>query len=127
MFGREEKVPSVRLNVVQYSLLLMFLVLAFGLWRLQVAHSSKYDAMAQQNRVKEVPILAPRGKILDREGRIIVDNYPSFSALLLRGSGKVEFDADLDGIAAGLASGSCGAAPAAEAAWRRCRATSPSF
>ena len=31
-------------------------------------------------------MLAPRGKILDREGRIIVDNYPSFSALLLRDS-----------------------------------------
>ena len=41
-------------------------------------------ALAEQNRVRNVPILAPRGKILDREGRIIVDNYPSFSALLLR-------------------------------------------
>jgi penicillin-binding protein 2 len=35
---------------------------------------------AEKNRIRNVPILAPRGKILDREGRIIVDNYPSFSA-----------------------------------------------
>jgi len=101
MFGREEKVPSIRLNVVQYGVLLMMLVLAFGLWRLQVARSDKYDTMAQQNRVKEVPMLAPRGKILDREGRIIVDNYPSFSALLMRGQGKIN-EQNLDALAAGL-------------------------
>jgi len=48
-----------------------------------------------------VPILAPRGKILDREGRIIVDNYPSFSALLLRDSSR-DLNADADLIAQGL-------------------------
>jgi penicillin-binding protein 2 len=48
-----------------------------------------------------VPILAPRGKILDREGRIIVDNYPSFSALLLRDSTR-DLNADADAIAKGL-------------------------
>ncbi len=57
--------------------------------------------MAEQNRVKEVPILAPRGKLLDREGRPIVDNYPSFSALLLRSQGKTS-DANLEAIAVGL-------------------------
>ena len=84
MFGREEKVSQIRLTAVQYVLLGIFLVLAFGLWRLQIAHSDYYNTLAEQNRIKQVPILAPRGKILDREGRIIVDNYPSFSALLLR-------------------------------------------
>ena len=51
--------------------------------------------------MKEVPILAPRGKLLDREGRPIVDNYPSFSALLLRSQGKIS-DANLEAIAVGL-------------------------
>ncbi len=86
MLGREEKVSQLRLTAVQYVLLGVFLVLAFGLWRLQVARNDYYNTLAEQNRVKQVPILAPRGKILDREGRIIVDNYPSFSALLLRDS-----------------------------------------
>jgi penicillin-binding protein 2 len=54
------------------------------LWSLQVRKTDEYETRAQQNRIRRVPILAPRGKILDREGRIIVDNYPSFSALLLR-------------------------------------------
>ncbi|HZD31692.1 MAG TPA: penicillin-binding protein 2, partial [Candidatus Angelobacter sp.] len=101
MFGREEKVSPFRLTAVQYVLLLIFLVLAFGLWRLQVARSDYYSSMAEQNRVKQVPILAPRGKLLDREGRIIVDNYPSFSVLLLRDQNR-DLIADADKIADGL-------------------------
>jgi len=101
MFGREEKVSQFRLTAVQYVLLGIFLLLAFGLWRLQVARSDYYSSLAEQNRVKQVPILAPRGKLLDREGRIIVDNYPSFSVLLLRDQNR-NLDADADKIAEGL-------------------------
>jgi penicillin-binding protein 2 len=101
MFGRDEKVSQLRLTAVQYILLAIFLVLAFGLWRLQVARSDYYTNLAEQNRIKQVPMLAPRGKILDREGRIIVDNYPSFSVLLLRDQNR-NLDADADKIAAGL-------------------------
>ncbi len=101
MLGRDDKVSQIRLTAVQYILLGIFLVLAFGLWRLQVARSDYYNTLAEQNRIKQVPILAPRGKILDREGRIIVDNYPSFSVLLLRDQ-KRDLAADADKIAAGL-------------------------
>ena len=86
MFGRDEKLSSVRLTAVQYIILAIFLILAYGLWRLQVMQSEFYAGLAERNRVRTVPILAPRGKILDREGRVIVDNYPSFTALLLRDS-----------------------------------------
>jgi penicillin-binding protein 2 len=101
MFGREEKVSALRLTAVQYVVLFIFLLLAYGLWRLQVMHSDEYALLAEKNRVRNVPILAPRGKILDREGRIIVDNYPSFSALLLRDSTR-DLKADADAIAKGL-------------------------
>jgi penicillin-binding protein 2 len=101
MLGRDDKVSQIRLTAVQYLLLGIFLVLAFGLWRLQVARSDYYNTLAEQNRIKQVPILAPRGKILDREGRIIVDNYPSFSVLLLRDQ-KHDLAGDADKIAAGL-------------------------
>ena len=86
MFGRDEKVSGSRLTAVQYIILGVFLILAYGLWRLQVVQSDFYSALAEKNKTREVPILAPRGKILDREGRVIVDNYPSFTALLLRDS-----------------------------------------
>ena len=101
MFGRDEKVSSSRLTAVQYIILVIFLVLAYGLWRLQVVQSEFYAALAEKNKTREVPILAPRGKILDREGRTIVDNYPSFTALLLRDSTR-DLSGDADLIAQGL-------------------------
>jgi len=101
MFGREEKVSALRLTAVQYIVLFIFLLLAYGLWRLQVMHSDEYALLAEKNRVRNIPILAPRGKILDREGRVIVDNYPSFSALLLRDSAR-DLNADAAAIALGL-------------------------
>src|ERR1700692_3353150 len=101
MFGREEKVSALRLTAVQYVVLLIFLLLAYGLWRLQVMHSDEYALLAEKNLVCNVPILAPRGTILDREGRVIVDNYPSFSALLLRDSSR-DLNADAEAIALGL-------------------------
>ena len=96
MFGRDEKVSEVRLTAAQYIILAIFLVLAYGLWKLQVMESGYYASAAEKNRIRNVPVLAPRGKILDREGRTIVDNYPSFSALLLRDSTRDPIgDADL--------------------------------
>src|SRR5580693_6563676 len=101
MFGRDDKVSAVRLTAAQYVILAIFLVLAYGLWKLQVMESGYYASAAEKNRIRNVPILAPRGKILDREGRVIVDNYPSFSALLLRDSSR-DLNADADLIAQGL-------------------------
>src|SRR5579864_2953642 len=101
MFGRDEKVSEIRLTAAQYLILAIFLVLAYGLWRLQVMQSDYYALAAEKNRIRNVPILAPRGKILDRNGRTIVDNYPSTSALLLRDSSR-DLNADADLIAQGL-------------------------
>lgn len=101
LFRREDKVPQLKLTVVQYVILAIFVVLGYGLWRLQVGGHDEYAKQAEQNRIRQIPILAPRGKLLDREGRIIVDNYPSFSALLLRDQTK-DLLVDSDKIAAGL-------------------------
>jgi penicillin-binding protein 2 len=101
MFGRDEKVSEVRLTAAQYIILGIFLILAYGLWKLQVMESGYYASAAEKNRIRNVPVLAPRGKILDREGRVIVDNYPSFSALLLRDSTR-DLVGDADLIAQGL-------------------------
>src|ERR1700731_3418539 len=101
MFGHDEKVSAIRLTAVQYVILGIFLVLAYGLWSLQVMQSDYYSLAAEKNRIRNVPVLAPRGRILDREGRTIVDNYPSFSALLLRDSSR-DLVGDADLIAQGL-------------------------
>jgi penicillin-binding protein 2 len=101
MFGRDEKPSQNRLMAVQYVILGIFLILAYGLWRLQVSQSDYYSAAAAQNRVRNVPILAPRGKILDRNGRTIVENYRSLTALLLRDASR-DLNADAETIASGL-------------------------
>ncbi len=101
MFGRDEKVSAIRLTAAQYAILGIFLILAYGLWRLQVMQSDYYSLAAEKNRIRNVPVLAPRGKILDREGRTIVDNYPSFSALLMRDSSR-DLAADAELIGEGL-------------------------
>jgi len=101
MYGRDEKVSTTRLTAVQYIVLGIFLILAYGLWRLQVSQSDSYASLAEKNRTRDVPILAPRGRILDRKGRTIVDNYPSYTALLLRDSSR-DLNADADLIAQGL-------------------------
>src|SRR5437588_8836007 len=101
MFGRDEKVSSIRLTAVQYIILVIFMILAYGLWKLQVMQSDRYATLAEKNRIRNVPVLAPRGKILDRYRPTIVDNYPSFSALLLRDSSR-DLSGDADSIAQGL-------------------------
>ncbi|PYV85202.1 MAG: penicillin-binding protein 2, partial [Acidobacteria bacterium] len=99
--GRDEKPSQTRLTAVQYIILGIFLLLAYGLWKLQVSESSLYASLAEQNRIRNVPILAPRGKIIDRNGRTIVDNYRSVTALLLRDSSR-DLSADADLMASGL-------------------------
>ncbi len=101
MPGRETKIPQVRFTTVQYVTLLVFLVLGYGLWSLQVRHTGEFQTRAEQNRIRRVPILAPRGKIVDRDGTLIVDNYPSFSALMLRDQVR-DLNADAQKIADGL-------------------------
>ena len=98
-FG-DTKFAQFKIAVVQFLTLGIFLALATGFWRLQIRRPEYYAALAEQNRVKSLPILAPRGHTLDREGRVIVSSYPSFSILLLREQMKDHRDLRL--IAAGL-------------------------
>jgi penicillin-binding protein 2 len=99
--NREEKLPALKLTVVQYGILLMMLGLVAGLWRLQVLGAENYRQQAEQNRIRKVPVLAARGKLFDRENRLVVDNYPSVSCFLLREQVK-NVEADLPLIARGL-------------------------
>jgi penicillin-binding protein 2 len=99
--GKAEKLPVGKLHSAQYLVALILAVLLAGLWRLQVLNAESFRSLAEANRVRKVPILAPRGKLFDREGRLLVDNYPSVSCFLLREQVK-DLDADLPLISKGL-------------------------
>ena len=98
---RGEKLSTVKLTGVQYGILIMMLALTAGLWRLQVLGADNFRALAEQNRIRKVPVLAARGKLFDRENRLVVDNYPSVSCFLVREQSR-NVDADLPLIARGL-------------------------
>jgi penicillin-binding protein 2 len=74
----------------QYVLVGVFLFLINSFWDLQILNSELYQERAERNRILSVPLPAPRGKILDRDGRVIVDNYSSFSLYLSREELKME-------------------------------------
>ena len=99
--ARDEKVSAGKLHATQYLVVLMLAVLATGMWRLQILGAESYRVLADANRIRKDPVLAPRGKIFDREGRILVDNYPSVSCFLLRDQVK-DLAADIPLIARGL-------------------------
>ena len=99
--NRGEKLSPIKLGVVQYGILLMMLTLMAGLWRLQVLGADSYRLLAEQNRIRKEPLLAPRGKLFDRESRLVVDNYSSVSCFLVREQNR-NVDNDLPLIARGL-------------------------
>jgi penicillin-binding protein 2 len=99
--GKDEKLPAAKLHAAQYLVALILAVLMTGLWRLQVLDAESFRSLAEANRIRKVPILAPRGRLFDRDGRLLVDNYPSVSCYLLREQVK-DLDADLVLISRGL-------------------------
>src|SRR6201985_2272571 len=101
MEHREEKLPEIKLTIIQYGIVGILLILVFGLWRLQIVGAESYHALAEANRIRKVPILAPRGTLFDREGRLLVDNYPSVSCFLIREPGR-DLRADFPLISQGL-------------------------
>jgi penicillin-binding protein 2 len=98
---RDEKIPALKLTVVQYIIVAVLAVLITGLWRLQILGATNYRELAEANRIRKVPILAPRGRLFDREGRLLVDNYPSVSCFLVADQTQ-NLDSDLPKIARGL-------------------------
>ncbi len=86
----DTKFAAGKIAFFQYLTLAIFLFLISGFWQLQVQNPEVYNERAERNRIKSLPILAPRGKILDRDGRVIVDNHSSFSLILSRENLKPE-------------------------------------
>ena len=86
----------LRLLVQRTWQLTVFLGLAFtailvGYWYTQIVRGAYYRELAENNRLRELKIEAPRGVILDREGRALVENVPSYFLLFDRGrSANVE-------------------------------------
>lgn len=64
-------------------LFLLFGILFFRLFSLQILHRTYYFRLSEKNRVRIEPIEAPRGIIMDRNGRVLVDNRPSYTISII--------------------------------------------
>jgi len=100
-FHNDNRLPQGRLAMASYVIVGMIGVLLLGFWKLQIIDADKYSSMAERNRVRSIPVIAPRGRMLDRDGRVLVDNRPSFSVLLLRDDPAL-VEKNLPAIADGL-------------------------
>ncbi|WP_051670042.1 penicillin-binding protein 2 [Bryobacter aggregatus] len=95
----ESKFAQGKIAVLQYFTVAVFVFILGGYWNLQIRNEELYSSKAERNRIKSLPMPAPRGKILDRDKRVIVDNHSSFSVLLSRETLR---DEHLQPIAEGL-------------------------
>jgi penicillin-binding protein 2 len=77
-----------RLAVFALAITAVFLVLVARLYYLQVVRGPSFRMLSEENRVSVARIRAPRGKIFDRYGNVLVANRPSFSVNLIMESVK---------------------------------------
>jgi penicillin-binding protein 2 len=75
--GGDGRIPaqfSLRVAILGGVSLAIFSIIFLRLWYLQVLSGDRYLEEAQNNRIREVRVQAPRGQIVDREGQVLVDN-----------------------------------------------------
>jgi penicillin-binding protein 2 len=65
---------ALRVAILGGAALVMFSLIFFRLWYLEVLSGDKYLEAAQNNRVREIKVPAARGQIVDRNGEVLVDN-----------------------------------------------------
>src|SRR5215831_883424 len=70
---------TTRLSILQYNITVIFSILAVSFWVLQVVQHAKFEEMAENNHQRTLALRAPRGLVLDRNGKVLVANRHSFS------------------------------------------------
>src|SRR4029077_14735367 len=70
---------TTRLTILQYLITGLFSALAVSFWVLQVVQHAKVEEMADNNHQRTLALRAPRGLVLDRDGKVLVENRQSYS------------------------------------------------
>ncbi len=104
-FEDESQNLRVRLRVIQVLVLLLLTVLGVRLYVLQVVNGRRYAERAENQRIRLLPIPAPRGVIFDRTGkRVLVDSRPIYNVIMSREDIKgKDFTAMIGPLSEGLA------------------------
>jgi len=92
-----------RLITIQIVAFVLLAILGARLYYLQVVKGEYYSERAENQRIRLIPIPAPRGAILDRNGKILVDSRPTFNVVLSNEPIKgIDVDSRVDDYAKGL-------------------------
>ncbi len=73
----------IRAKIIIWLATLMFLFLLFGLFNLEIIHGKKYRELGDKNCIRLLGQKGSRGKILDREGRVIADSKLSYDLMII--------------------------------------------
>ena len=73
---------AVRIGTIQVVAFILLAVLGARLYYLQVVQGHYYAERAENQRIRLIPIPAPRGAIFDRNGKILVDSRPTYNVVL---------------------------------------------
>src|SRR3954469_22501724 len=73
---------SLRIISIQVIAFVLLSLLGVRLYYLQVVRGEYYSDRAESQRVRLIPIPAPRGAIFDRNGKILVDSRPTYNVVL---------------------------------------------
>jgi penicillin-binding protein 2 len=92
----------IRLLTVQMTAVLLLGLLGVRLYLLQVVRGSYYGEIAQNQRIRLLPIPAPRGIIFDRNGRPLVDSRPIYTVILSREDARKDLATLVSPLAEGL-------------------------
>ena len=71
-----------RISLLQYFMVVSMVLIGAAYWRVQISSYRQYAQLAEDNRIRDLPIIAPRGRLLDREGRVLGGNTPTFRVML---------------------------------------------
>ena len=74
-----------RLGAVRSFVWLVLGVLLVAFFRTQILGHGKYQLQSESNRLRPIPLFAPRGLIFDRNGKVLADNVPGYTVSLLPG------------------------------------------
>lgn len=89
MVGRHK---NPRLDILGYIVVLVIITLITRMGYLQIYQGEEYYKKADNNRIRLMPVLAPRGSFYDRNGELLVSNRPGFSVSLVPITGPVPDD-----------------------------------
>jgi penicillin-binding protein 2 len=94
---------SARVSTIQIIAFVLLAILGARLYYLQVVKGEYYETKAENQRIRLIPIPAPRGAIFDRNGKILVDSRPTYNITISNEPiKKIDINDRIDDYARGL-------------------------